>query len=259
MITTKHITFWCLAALMPVSQLSAQMGGGDPSKEIKEIAAAIDRQLKEIDDLLRESGRSGQKRNKPKELLEKAAESSDTVQDGIEKLIEKLNDMKNQGGQGQPSDDQKSQSNKPQDGQPQQGQPQQGSGDQQRRENENPEFVQQPQEGQEPGQEGQPKGQEGQKPGEKPGDKPGEKPQEQPGDGQPKGGKESKDGGQNRVGNKPPNSPTGPGQPGTGEGEWGGLQPYLNFLRNRGSSPKVPEKYRKYYEAYLKNKAKGKK
>ena len=258
MIKPTHITFWFLAALMPVSQLSAQMGGSDPSKEIKEIAAAIDRQLKEIDDLLRESGRKGQQRNKPKELLEKAAESSATVQDGIEKLIEKLNDMKNQGGQGQPSgeqsEDQKGQQQS-QDGQPQQGQPQQGQSGQQRRENQNPDFVQQPQEGEEPGQDGKPKGQEGEKPGEKPGQKPGE----QQANGQPKGGKQSKDGGENRTGNQPPNSPQGPGQPGTGAGEWGDLQPYLNFLRNRGSSPKVPAKYRKYYDAYLKNKAKGKK
>jgi hypothetical protein len=255
MIKPTHITLWCLAALLPVSQLSAQMGGGDPSKEIKEIATAIDRQLKEIDDLLRESGRKGQKRNKPKELLEKAAEGSDTVQDGIEKLIEKLNDMKNQSSQSQPSQDESQDQQdqqgqqQSQDSQSQQGEQQQGQNGQQRRENDNPNFVQQPQEGEEPGQEGQPKGQEGEKPGE----------QQQGQDGQPKGGKESKDGGANRTGNKPPNSPTGPGQPGTGEGDWGGLQPYLNFLRNRGSSPKVPAKYRKYYDAYLKNKAKGKK
>ncbi|MGK0156572.1 MAG: hypothetical protein ACI9SE_003541 [Neolewinella sp.] len=255
MIKPTQITFWCLAALMPVSQLSAQMGGGDPSKEIKEIAAAIDRQLKEIDDLLRESGRSGQKRNKPKELLEKASEGSTVVQDGIEKLIEKLNDMKNQGGQGQPSGEpkpgEKGQQGQSQDGQPQDGQPQQGQSGQQRRENQNPDFVQQPQEGQQPGKEGE-------KPGDKPGQKPGDKPGEGQANGEPKGGKQGKDGGQNRDGKKPPNSPTGPGQPGTGEGEWGDLQPYLNFLRNRGSSPKVPEKFRKYYEAYLKNKSKGK-
>ena len=116
-------------------------------------------------------------------------------------------------------------------------------------------FVQQPQEGQKPGEQGQPDGQqEGQKPGEKRDGKPDGKGE------QPMGGTENKDGGQNKVGNNPPNSATGPGQPGTGDGGWGDLQPYLNFLRNRGASPKVPEKFRKYYEAYLKRKGKdGKK
>ena len=89
MINCKHIKSWCIALLLPVTHLSAQMGGGDPSTEIKEIATSIDRQLKEIDDLLRESGRSGQQRSKPRELLDKASENSLTVQDGIEKLIEK--------------------------------------------------------------------------------------------------------------------------------------------------------------------------
>lgn len=250
MIHPKHLSFWLASMLLPLSQLPAQMGGGDPREEIKEIATSIDKQLKEIDDLLRESGRQGQTRNKPKELLEQAAENSLTVQDGIEKLIEKLNDMKNQSGSGsgEPSPDQKDGQGKPQDGQPQDGQPQPGQGSQQRRENDNPDFVQQPQEGQD----GKPKGEGEQKPG-------GEQPQSKPGEGDPKGGQQGTDGGENRVGKRPPNDPTGPGQPGQGEGDWGGLQPYLNFLRNRGASPKVPEKYRKYYEAYLKNKAKEKK
>ena len=68
------------------------------------------------------------------------------------------------------------------------------------------------------------------------------------------GGQETKDGGQNRTGNRSPNDPTGPGNPGQGEGSWGELQSYVNFLKNKGSAPKVPEKYRKYWEAYLKQK-----
>jgi hypothetical protein len=32
----------------------------------------------------------------------------------------------------------------------------------------------------------------------------------------------------------------------------------MNFLKNRGSAPKVPEKYRKYWDAYLKQKPAGK-
>lgn len=251
MINCKHIKSWCIALLLPVTHLSAQMGGGDPSTEIKEIATSIDRQLKEIDDLLRESGRSGQQRSKPRELLDKASENSLTVQDGIEKLIEKLQDMKNQGSpSSQPSESDQNSDSQPQDGQQQQGQQNPGQGEQQRRENETPDFVKQPQEGQQQGQEGQSQEQQGQKPGE-------QQQQDQQGDGNPKGGKENKNGGQNSVGNRAPKSETGPGSKGSGQGEWGDLQPYLNFLRNRGASPKVPAKYRKYYEAYLKQKSSG--
>ena len=250
----QRFTFGCLALLLPLANVQAQMGGGDPAEEIKEIARAIDEQLKEIDKLLLQSGRKGQTRKKPMELLKQAAESSLTVQDGIEKLIEKLNEMKQQGS-GQPSekpqdDQQGSQSEQQQSGQPG---GQQSQGNQQRRENQTPEFVKQPQEGQSPGEQGKPGQQQGQQQGQQPGQMPGSE------NGPPKGGSESKDGGQNKPGNNPPNSPTGPGQPGTGDGGWGNLQPYLNFLRNRGASPKVPEKYRKYYEAYLKNKVKGRK
>ena len=71
--------------------------------------------------------------------------------------------------------------------------------------------------------------------------------------GQPQGGQETKDGGKNTTGNRQPEPETGPGNPGTGEGSWGELQPYMNFLKNRGSPPpQVPEKFRKYYEAWLK-------
>ena len=69
----QRLIFACLALTLPIASLQAQMGGGDPTEEIKEIARNIDKQLKEIDELLRESGRKGQTRTKPKELLEKAS------------------------------------------------------------------------------------------------------------------------------------------------------------------------------------------
>jgi hypothetical protein len=55
-----------------------------------------------------------------------------------------------------------------------------------------------------------------------------------------------------RQGQAPNDGGTAPGQPGTGEEEWGKLQSYTNFLKNRGSPPKMQEKYRKFWEAYLK-------
>lgn len=248
MTTRKHLIFWTLALLLPTTQLSAQFGGGNPMEEIKEIAEAVDKQLKEIDRLLLESGKKGQARSAPKEMLEQAAESSKAAEDGIDKLIEKLSEMSQQSSSSSSSSSQQQQQQDQQ--QQQQSQQQQGQ-PQNRRENQNPEFVQQPQQGQEQ-QQGQPQEQQqGQ-------DQQGQQEQEQEGaDGQPRGGTEQRDGGENRVGNQPPQGATDAGKPGTGAGEWGGLQPYLNFLKNRGASPKVPAKYRRYYEAYLKNKAKG--
>ena len=217
---------------------------GDPMREIQEIARRVDEQLREIDRLLLESGKKNQERSKPKEMLQQARERSQAVEEGIDQLIEKLQQMKQQSS----SSSQEPQDGEPgQDGQqgqqPQSGQQRQGN----RRENQTPDFVQQPRG------EGEPKP-DGQQPQPKPGgEQPGgEQPQPQPG--QPTGGQEIPTGGENTVGNRPDQTPSGPGNPGQGEGSWGELQPYLNLLKNRGSAPKVPEKYRKYWEAYLKQK-----
>ncbi|MBL8730729.1 MAG: hypothetical protein JNM25_20085 [Planctomycetes bacterium] len=222
------LPLWAALSLGATVTLPAQ--GRDPMHEIQEIARSVDEQLQEIDRLLLESGKQSQARSRPKELLEQASERSTTVEDGIEKLIQKLTEMKNQGGEGSPSD------GEPQPGQGQGQQPQPQGSPQNRRENQTPDFVQQPKpDGEQPGQE----------------PKPGEP---KPADGQPQGGEQAQDTPENRRGNRPPESETGPAQAGDGDGTWGELQPYVNFLKNRGSSPKVPEKYRKYWEAYLKNK-----
>jgi len=217
-----HVPVWLTLLLLTAPGLRAQ--GRDPMHEILEIARSVDEQLQEIDRLLLESGKQSQSRARPKELLEQASERGGTVETGIDQLIEKLTEMKNQSGQGSGEGGEP----KPGQGQPSPGQGSQGN----RRENQTPDFVQQP-------------GQQGEQP------QPGE---EKPGDGQPQGGQPDTDIGENRVGNRPPDGETGPAQAGEGDGTWGELQPYVNFLKNRGSSPKVPEKYRKYWEAYLKNK-----
>lgn len=69
----------------------------------------------------------------------------------------------------------------------------------------------------------------------------------------PDGPQPNADGGQNRKGNPPQDGSAGQANPGEGDAQWGQLQPYVNFLKNRGSPPKVPEKFRHYFEAYLKN------
>ena len=74
--------------------------------------------------------------------------------------------------------------------------------------------------------------------------------------GEPKGGQESQDEGQNRQPAKPTEGETGAGSEASGAEEWGDLPPYLNSLKNRGSTPRVPPKFRKYWEAYLKSKRK---
>jgi hypothetical protein len=238
---TRIVVTFAVALLAAGTAVRAQ--GIDPAREIQEIARAVEKQLQEIDQLLLESGRKNQSREQPKELLQKARDRAEAVEGGIDKLIEKLNEMKNQGGGGGSSDDQQQQDQ--QDQQQQDGQQQrQGQGQRNRRENQTPDFVKQPQAGEQPKPEPQPQGQ----------PQPGEQQQPQP-QGQPDNGQENPDGGANQRGNQPPQSETGPPNPGTGDGSWGDLQPYMNFLKNRGSRPPaVPEKYRKYWEAYLKQK-----
>lgn len=233
------------ALAVPTAPVTAQ--GADPAKEIQELARRVGEQLEQIDRLLLESSRKNQPRATPTEKLQQAHTTSDAVQTGIDELIDKLNEMKNQSGGGQSQDQQQQQQQQQQD-QQQQGQQQQQQGRQQRRENETPDFVQQPKEGQQPGE--QPSGQQ---PGERPdGQQPGQ--QQQPQNGNPNGTQQGNDPGQNTTGNRQLEPDLGPGQKGTGEAGWGELQDYVNFLKNRGSPPKVPEKFRKYWEAYLKNK-----
>lgn len=239
-----RVPWFAWAALLPLPQLRAQ--GQDPMREIQEIARAVDEQLQEIDRLLLESGKKNQARQKPKEMLQQARERGDAVEGGLEKLIEKLNEMKNQSGN-QPSPQQQPQDEQGEQDPSGQQRPKPQQGQRNRRENQTPDLVprQQPGEQQPGGQ--QPQGQQPQ---------PGQgQPQPQPQQGNPQGGQENPTGGQNTTGNRQPEPETGPGNPGTGEGSWGELQPYMNFLKNRGSRPpQVPEKFRKYWEAYLKSK-----
>ncbi len=229
-----------VAVLLPAQQR-------DPMQEIQEIARSIDEQMQEIDRLLLESGKKNQARTLPKELLLKARESSKTVEGGIDQLIEKLNQMKQQGGGGGGGSSQsQDQQQQPQDQQSESQRPDQGKGQRTRRENQNPDYVKQPPQGGE---------QPGQKPQPQPGQQPGQQPQ--PGQGKPQGGQESPGPGENTRGNRQLEPELGPGNPGQGNETWGELQSYTNFLKNKGSMPKVPEKYRKYWEAYLKNKQSG--
>jgi Skp family chaperone for outer membrane proteins len=230
-----HRLFPLCAALLAVAALPAQ--GQDPTQEIQEIARRVDEQLREIDRLLLESSKPAGAEARPKELLRKTQEHSQGVEQGIDELIRKLNEMKNQSrsSQDQQQDQQQRSQDQQRNGQqrPQQGRPQN------RQDGTNPEFAPQ---GQRP--DGQQQQQQQQQQGEP----------QQPQGGQPLGPEANPDGGQNRPPSRPIESETGPGQPGQGEGEWGALQPYVNYLKNRGSMPKVPPKFQKYWDAYLKSK-----
>jgi hypothetical protein len=219
----------------------------DPMREIQEIAREVEEQMREIDRLLLESSQKNQARSKPKELLQRVGERSQQVEGGIDRLIEKLTEMKNQSSSSSSSDSEQQQQQQQQKQQgSSSGQSQPQNGEQTRRENNNPEFVDQGQKGQ------------GQQPSPKPDGQPEAAGEPKPQPGQPQGGQEAKAGGDLTRGNQAPPGETGPGNPGSGEGSWGELQPYMNFLKNRGSAPKVPEKYRKYWDAYLKQKPAGK-
>jgi hypothetical protein len=211
---TVPVPFVVVAALALLPAAALRAQGVDPRREIQEIARQVDEQLQEIDRLLLESGKKNQSRDKPREGKPQPGEEPSD----------------------QPQQD-------PSQGQPQQ-QPQQGQRN--RRENQTPDIVEREQKpgGQQP-QPGQPQPQ----------------PQPQPGEGEqqggmkPQGGDQNPAGGENTRGDNQLEPQVGPGTPGTGDGGWGELQPYMNFLKNRGSRPpEVPERFRKYWEAYLKNK-----
>ncbi|MGE3172767.1 MAG: hypothetical protein AB7O97_09075 [Planctomycetota bacterium] len=233
----KHSPFRIVFALLGAVAVGGPglMAQQDPSREIQELARRIDEQMQEIDRLLLESSKPQGGDTAPKELLKRSREESQTVEQTIDELIVKLQEMQQSGGGGQGDSDQPSQGQQGgEQQQPQQGQNQSNGQPQNRRDSGNPEFMQQP--------DGQPQheGQQGQDP--------------QQGS-QPQGGQENPSDGETMPGMQPPDDGTAPGQPGTDGGEWGNLQPYENFLRNRGSPPKVPEKYRKFWEAYLKARA----
>jgi hypothetical protein len=238
-----------LISILAAAALTTNLPGQrqDPARELQEIARRVEEQLQEIDRLLLESGKQGQGREKPRELLQRAKQRSDDATVGIDQLIEKLQDMKSKGsGQGEPQP-----GDEPRDGQGQpdpsdgQSSPSQGKSGGKRRENATPDFQQQQ----------QPEQQSGTKP------EPGQgqpQPQEQRA-GQAQAGQETPLPPDGPSGQPVPADPTAAGQPGQGEGSWGNLQEYEAILKNRGSRPKVPEKFRKYWEAYLKQKAEERK
>lgn len=86
------------AALLLAPGILAQ--NADPRQEIKDIAEQVEMQLQEIDHLILESSDARQERSKSKELLKQSIQRSTEVEEGIDHLIEMLNDLKSQCGGG---------------------------------------------------------------------------------------------------------------------------------------------------------------
>lgn len=258
----RRPSLWAAALVCAGAALLAPLRAQDPEllRELQEIATRVEGQLREIDRLLLEAAQKGQPRQKPKAMLEQTAEQSRAVESGIDALIDKLQQMKNQSSSSSSSssqDQQQQQQQSQQDQQDQQQQPQQQQqqrNQRNRRENQNPEFVQQPGQEQQPqpqpgeGAQGQPQPQPQPQPGE-----PGQQPNQPGRDGQPQGGRADQTSGVNRTGNRPNEGEAGAAATSQGSGQWGELQGYVNDLKNRGSLPKLDEKYRRYWDAYLKS------
>ena len=101
----EHRTFRSVRRLLPLAAALLLAPGMlaqivDPRQEIKDIAEQVEMQMLEIDHLLLESSNAQQQRSKSKEMLEQSMQRSTEVEEGIEHLIEKLNDLKSQCGGG---------------------------------------------------------------------------------------------------------------------------------------------------------------
>lgn len=235
-----------LFALCPTA-VRAQLEG-DPQERIKEIARKVAEEMKEIDRMLLEaasrsrqgatSGEAagttgeaagGMERSveRMRQLLQQSSTSQGQTVQNISELIREIESMKGSGSsQGDDPNGQGGQGrqdmNRQDPGQGQQGQ--QGTRDQTM----TPEMVRQ--------QQGQ---QEGQEPG-------------KPEGGDPTGNQENPAGGQNTRTGQQPDGATDRVERNDEAAQWGNLPKYLQFLQGRGGAPEVPDRYRKYVEAFVK-------
>ena len=82
---------------------------------------------------------------------------------------------------------------------------------------------------------------------------------QEPGGDQPKNGQEDRKPGQNLPANSKPQDPTEHADNERAYEKWGNLPEYMRTLKTRGGRPEVPEKYRKFHDAFLKESQKSKK
>ncbi|MCB9869335.1 MAG: hypothetical protein H6837_05715 [Planctomycetes bacterium] len=228
----KKLPFLLLFGL--AAPVCAQIETEDPKAKIQEILDNVANEMKEIDKLLQESGRSKEAAKSMKssvqkldKLLDQVGKSQGKVVKGIDELLEQAEKMKGEGGQcpfgGESSSNQKKRQKGQQQSSPESQQ------DQGRRQRER--------ESREPRQLGQ-----------KPGEKPGEKNDK---GGKPENNQRDQGKGQNATAKSQPKDPTGKADAGKTAGAWGELPDYI-LKHGRGSMPAVPDKYRKYLDALSK-------
>lgn len=216
------------AVLVLGASASAQLTP-DPRQQLKQIADKVAEEMKEIDRLLLErdaSKATGEALRRSVEGIEKmldnAGSANKRVQQGIDELIQQLEECglcDNPGdGSGQSQQDQ----------QEQQGRRNQQPGT--RQENATPDMVRQPQE------------------------------QQQQQDGrEPKGNQQDSPNARNQDAAKAPTEDGVEVTERPGEvAEWGNLPEYLGGIKQRGGIPEISEKYRKLYDAYLRAQSKQK-
>lgn len=213
---------------------------GEAEQKIQQLLGKIRSEMAEIDRLLlqtssREGAKGAQQALKRsaaeiQKLIEQSKNSQDSVVKNIDELIQELQKMSQQRSQQPQEGETGDPSERPQPGQqsPERQRAQQREGVQ------TPEMVEQQRQQQ---QQQQGKQQQG---------------QPQPGERDPQGNQ--KDPLQARQ--QPGKTPPGQGEekvdrPGDTQ-RWGVLPKYLEFMHSRGGMPEVPEKYRRFYESYLK-------
>jgi hypothetical protein len=202
----------------------------DPRAKIKELAQKIAEELQNVDKLLlqREAGGARAAMDRASsgmaKLLEESKRGQAGASQGIADLIAELDKLRSQSSQSSDSDsDSGSQSqNRPQ---PQDGQQRRESG--QRDQTKTADLIQQGQ----------------------------TQPPPKPDGTDPKGGQEAQIPPQQTRGQELPDGATERVQREAEAAEWGSLPKYLQYLQRRGGMPEVPEKYRKFLEAYVKQSA----
>lgn len=219
-----------LGVLGVLVSLTPRLSAQDPAEAVKKILEKVSEEMADIDRLLRESsrkaagqssGEAGSDSESAKDLVDETRDSQQRVVRGIDDLIDELQQMAQQ------SSSSSSSSEDQQDQQQQQQQQQRQRSE--REQTQTPDQIDQSQQQQQNQQEQQQQGQ-----------------QEQPMD-----GSEDPQAGENKPGQRRPGDPleeVSRGESGVFEAE---LPAYAKFLHSRGGAPKVPTKYRRLHEAWL--------
>lgn len=228
-------------ALFAALSAPARAQDEDPRAKIKELAQKVADELQNVDRLLLQRERGSQQgareameraRAGIQKLLDESKQGQQEAAKGIDELIAEIQKMQSKSSQSSESSESEGsqQSQRPPNQESSQQQREQGQRDQ----TQTPDHIRQ--DGQQP------------KPGEQKPDPHGE----------PKGNQPEEGKGQQVRGGKIPESETERTQRDGRSEEWGGLPKYLQFLQGRGGLPEVPEKYRKFLEAYMKQSAPAK-